>query len=166
MSVTRPIVPAGVPGGKLAAASPCDDRRVDHGRRSVPHIADLRIEAWGRSREECVAQVVLGLVESFADTRGVQPACSATARLSAPDDPGLVAAAVDEVIYLLDAHGMLALDAAAARTQDGGIELTWRLASVETVEITGAAPKAAALSGLTCAPDAAGVWHAAVTVDV
>lgn len=139
---------------------------MDFGHRSVPHTADLRIQAWGRSREECVAQAVLGLVESFANVRGVQPERSAAAHLTGRDDPGLLAAAVDEVIYLLDADGMIPVDVAAARSQDGGIDLTWRLASVDAVEITGAAPKAAALSGLACAPDAGGAWRAAVTVDV
>jgi len=33
-------------------------------------------------------------------------------------------------------------------------------------EITGAALKAASLSGLTCAPDASGRWLCAMTIDV
>jgi hypothetical protein len=33
-------------------------------------------------------------------------------------------------------------------------------------EVIGAAPKAACLSGLTCAPDASGRWMCAVTIDV
>ena len=37
------------------------------GHTSVPHTADLRIEAWGPTREDCIAEAVRGLVESFAD---------------------------------------------------------------------------------------------------
>ena len=36
------------------------------GHRTVPHTADLRIEAWAPTREECLAEAVRGLVDSFA----------------------------------------------------------------------------------------------------
>ena len=34
------------------------------GHRSVPHTADLRIEAWAPTRDGCIRQAVLGAVES------------------------------------------------------------------------------------------------------
>jgi len=40
------------------------------------------------------------------------------------------------------------------------------LVPVAEAEITGAAPKAASLHDLRCAPDAAGRWSCAVPVDV
>jgi SHS2 domain-containing protein len=43
------------------------------GHRTVPHTADLRIEAWAATREECLAEAVRGLVGSFAAVAGVQP---------------------------------------------------------------------------------------------
>jgi protein archease len=52
------------------------------------------------------------------------------------------------------------------RAADGGIDLALRAADASTVEIIGAAPKAASLSGLACAPDASGHWSCAVTIDV
>jgi protein archease len=52
------------------------------------------------------------------------------------------------------------------RAADGGIDLALRAVDASTVEIIGAAPKAASLSGLACAPDAAGHWSCAVTIDV
>jgi hypothetical protein len=52
------------------------------------------------------------------------------------------------------------------RAGDGGIDLVLQSADVGTVEIVGASPKAASLSGLACAPDASGRWSCAVTVDV
>ena len=36
------------------------------GHRTVPHTADLRVEAWAPTREECLAEAVRGLVDSFA----------------------------------------------------------------------------------------------------
>ena len=29
----------------------------------MPHTADLRIQAWGRTREDCIAEAVRGLAE-------------------------------------------------------------------------------------------------------
>jgi hypothetical protein len=40
------------------------------------------------------------------------------------------------------------------------------LARAADAEITGAVPKAASLRGLRCAPDPAGWWSCAVTVEV
>ena len=40
---------------------------------TVPHTADLRIEAWARTRDGCIGRAVLGTVESVLDTSGVRP---------------------------------------------------------------------------------------------
>jgi hypothetical protein len=52
------------------------------------------------------------------------------------------------------------------RAADGGIDLTLRVVDTAAAEIIGAAPKAASLSGLTCAPGTSGQWLGAVTIDV
>ena len=44
------------------------------GYRTVPHTADLRIEAWAESRDECVAEALRGLIASFADISDMRPA--------------------------------------------------------------------------------------------
>jgi SHS2 domain-containing protein len=136
------------------------------GHRSVPHTADLRIEAWGPAREDCIAEAVRALVESFAEVSGAQHERGIERHLTAGSDADLLAAAVEEVIYALDADGEVPVAVAVARAGDGGIDLALLTADVGTVEITGAAPKAASLSGLACAPDASGRWSAAVTIDV
>lgn len=144
----------------------------DHGHRTVPHTADLRIEAWGRSREECVAEAVRGLVESFAEVSGVPGQRATRCHLTAGSAADLLAAAIDEVIYRLDADGVIPTAIEVRRAGDGGIDLTLRMVDVGAAEITGAVPKAASLSELTCAPAAAGAagaaggWSGAVTVDV
>jgi SHS2 domain-containing protein len=60
------------------------------------------------------------------------------------------------------------IHAEARLVMPGGGELVSRgaLVPVAEAEITGAAPKAASLHDLRCAPDAAGRWSCAVTVDV
>ena len=136
------------------------------GHRSVPHTADLRIEAWGPTREDCIAEAVRGLVESFADVSGTGYQHATERHLTAGSDADLLAAAVEEVIYRLDTDGEIPAAVEVSRAADGGIDLTLRVVDAAAVEIIGAAPKAASLSGLTCAPDASGRWSCAVTIDV
>ena len=136
------------------------------GHRSVPHTADLRIEAWGPTREDCIAEAVRGVVGSFADVSGAGYQQAIERHLSAGSDADLLATAVEEVIYGLDTGGKVPVAVEVRRASDGGIDLALRAVDASTVEITGAAPKAASLSGLACAPDASGRWSCAVTIDV
>jgi SHS2 domain-containing protein len=146
--------PAGQPG------------RRGSGHGSVPHTADLRIEAWGPTREDCIAEAVRAVVESFADVCSAQHQRGIERHLTAGSDADLLAAAVEEVIYALDADGEVPVAVDVAQAGDGGIDLALLTVNVGTVELTGAAPKAVSLSGLACAPDASGRWAGAVTIDV
>jgi hypothetical protein len=47
--------------------------RSQRGYRTLPHTADLRIEAWAPTREACLAEGVAGLVATFADTAKAEP---------------------------------------------------------------------------------------------
>ena len=136
------------------------------GHRTVPHTADLRIEAWGPTREDCITEAVRGLVESFADVRASGCQRTAERHLVAGSDADLVAAALDEVIYRLDAHGEIPAAVEVSRARDGGIDLKLHTVPANAAQIIGAAPKAASMSGLTCAANPAGRWSCAVTVDV
>jgi SHS2 domain-containing protein len=136
------------------------------GHRSVPHTADLRIEAWGSAREDCIAEAVHGLVESFADVSAAGCHHTIQCHLAAGSDADLLAAAVEEIVYRLDTKGEVPVAVAVGRAADGGIDLALRAVDASTVEIIGAAPKAASLSGLACAPDASGRWSCAVIIDV
>jgi len=138
----------------------------DHGHTSVPHTADLRIEAWGPTREDCIAEAVRGLVESFAHVNATGSQRAGECHLSSDSDADLVAAAVDEVIYCVDAEGQIPAAVEVSRAADGGIDLRLHTVPTSVAQIIGAAPKAASLSGLTCSPDPSGQWSCAVTVDV
>jgi SHS2 domain-containing protein len=136
------------------------------GHRTVPHTADLRIEAWAPTREECLAEAVRGLVDSFAVVAGRRPHGRASRRMTARSDEDLLVAVIDEVIYRLDADGEIPVWVEIRPAPDGGIIVYFALVPVAEAEITGAAPKAASLHELRCAPDAVGRWSCAVTVDV
>jgi SHS2 domain-containing protein len=140
--------------------------RRDHGHKSVPHTADLRIEAWGPTREDCIAEAVRGLVESFAQVSVAGSQRASERHLTAGSDADLLAAAVDEVIYCVDAEGQIPAEVVVSRAADGGIDLSMRTVQASAARIVGAAPKAAAMSGLDCAADPSGRWSCAVTIDV
>jgi SHS2 domain-containing protein len=137
------------------------------GHRTVPHTADLRIEAWAGSRHECVAESLRGLVDSVADVRGAEATRTAEREVTGASPADMLASAVEEVIYILDTAGEVPVSVQArAAGSAAGVIVTLKLASAGDVEFIGAIPKAVSFSGLTCEPDAAGCWSATMTVDV
>lgn len=80
------------------------------GHRSVPHTADLRIEAWAPTRDGCIRQAVLGTVESFLDLESAHAVHTRLRRLTADRDDDLLVAVLEEVIYLLDTVGETPVD--------------------------------------------------------
>ena len=144
------------------------------GHRTIPHTADLRIEAWAPDREDCLAEAVRALVGSFADVAGARPRRFADVRIAAGADPDLLVAILDEVIYRIDAQDEIPVEVAvrAEHAEVAGAEpgetvrLSLGLAGLEDVGITGAAPKAVSLSELRCAPEEPGRWLASATIDV
>jgi SHS2 domain-containing protein len=136
------------------------------GHRTVPHTADLRIEAWAASREECVAEAVRGLAGSFAELPPTGPRRTEERRLPPAADPDLLVAALDEVVYLLDAAGEIPASVTIAPAPDGGLIMALSLAPAGDAELVGAVPKAVSWHELRFSADAAGRWSASVTVDV
>ncbi|MEH1017087.1 archease [Micromonospora sp. CPCC 206060] len=134
------------------------------GHRCVPHTADVRIEAWAPSREECLAQAVAALVDTFADTARAQPTGDAEFRVPPADDPDLLVALLDEVVYRLDTTGELPLRAEVT-ADDGGLRVHWTTTGTDAVELTGAVPKAVSLHELHLTGGPSG-WSCAVTLDV
>jgi len=129
------------------------------------HPADLRIEAWGPTREECIAEAVRGLVDSFAAVSSRPPHAWAERHMTARCDQDLLAAVIDEVIYWLD-DGEIPVSVAVRPAPDGGVVMFLGLGRAAGAEIIGAVPKAASSRDLRCAPDPAGRWTCAVAVDV
>ena len=138
---------------------------VAQGHRTVPHT-DLRVEAWAPTREECVAETVCGLVESFADVARARPRRTVERHVSAGSDEDLLVAVLDEVIYAIDADGEVPVSVSVRAADDGGVNLVLSLAEVGAVQIVGAVPKAASFHELWCAADSPGRWSSSVTIDV
>ena len=140
------------------------------GHRSVPHTADIRIEAWAPTREDCIAEAVAGLVASFVDTSSLDadgpPSVpgETTTDLNENSDADALVAALDEVVYLLDTQGVVPVEADVV-PNEAGRTMRLRLAPVTDEAIIGAAPKAVTLHDLRFDRVDNG-WFCAVTVDV
>lgn len=134
------------------------------GHRTVPHPADVTIEAWGPTREVCLAEAVVGLAASFVDLSDARPVDTITLDLAAADDEDRLVAALDQLIYLLDTQGVIPLSAdvdIGAQT----FRLTMPVASIDEVTPIGASPKAVALSGLEFRRTG-NEWRCRATIDV
>ncbi len=134
------------------------------GHRSVPHTADLRIEAWAPTREECIAQAVLGTVESFLDTSSVHPESTRRRQLAAHSDEDLLVAVLEEVVYFLDTAGEVPVDL-ELEPVEGGVDVEFAMVDASKLPQVGAVPKAVSLHELSLAPGPSG-WWCSVTLDV
>lgn len=134
------------------------------GHRLVPHTADLRVEAWGPTREECVAEAVLGAVESFVDAAqaGVPVVCDRP--VEAATDEDLLVAVLDELIYLMDTTGQVPVGV-VVESRDAGAEVRFAMVDAERLSQVGAVPKAVSLHELSITGDVGG-WTCSVTLDV
>jgi len=140
---------------------------VEHtgrGHRLVPHTADLRIEAWGSTREDCVAEAVLGAVESFVDTTETDAAVACERLVEAATDEDLLVAVLDELIYLMDTTGQVPAGVVVVPC-DVGAEVRFAMVDAERLPQVGAVPKAVSLHELSIIRDDGG-WACSVTLDV
>jgi SHS2 domain-containing protein len=149
----------------LAAAVPAHSvSTVEQGHRIVPHTADIRVEAWGPSRESCIAEAVLAMVSTFADTSSVHPNRAHECWFAERSDEDLLVAVLDEVIYLLDTEQLIPVDMELEASGDG-VDVRFAMADASAAEQVGAAPKGVSLHGLRVSSHAGG-WMCSVIVDV
>jgi SHS2 domain-containing protein len=130
----------------------------------VPHTADLCIEAWGRTREECIAEALCGVLGSFTDTATAAAGITRECEVAAETDERLLAAVIEEVIYRMEAAGELpaGIEVTAAGR---GVRLRFTMVSSDAVAQVGAVPKAVSMHGLRLTHEAHG-WACRVTLDV
>ncbi|XEC29487.1 archease [Streptomyces fradiae] len=134
------------------------------GHRGVPHTADLRVEAWAPTREECLAQAVRGVCASFLDLTGAAGVHRRDVEVRADRDEDVLVALLDEVVYRLDTEGEVPVEVELVPV-DGGVRGVLWTADAGTLPVTGAAPKAVTLheTVMTRGP---GGWTCSVTLDV
>lgn len=134
------------------------------GHRTVPHTADIRVEAWAGSRERCVAETVLGAVDSFVDISGAHPTRMHLFQLATGSDDDLLAGVLDEVIYLLETTGEVPVDIELEPIDDT-VDVRFATIGAEELPQVGAVPKGVSLHELTLTAGPAG-WSSSVILDV
>ncbi|MGP3975646.1 archease [Streptomyces sp. 8N114] len=154
-------------------------QREERGHRAVSHTADVRIEAWGADREQCLAEAVLGMVDCFADRSGAEAHSVRRVRVAGNSDADLLATLLDEIVFRLEVHGEVPV---AVETETGGTggtdsgpetesgrevaaDVRLSVTDLGSVPVIGAPPKGVSWNELRLAQDPSG-WSCAVTVDV
>ncbi len=143
--------------------------RSGSGHRSVPHTADLQVEAWAPTAEGCIGELVRAVVDSFADLTGARITGERGCTVVAVSDADLLVGVLEEVIYRMDADGELPVALAISRIEglDGArtVAVRFRMADAATAALVGAVPKAVSLHDLDLRAGPEG-WTCRVTVDV
>jgi SHS2 domain-containing protein len=75
--------------------------------RCLAASGDATLHAWGATRRELFENAALGLARLLVDPRGVRPLRERTVRAAGADAAGLLAAWLDELVYLFDAEGFV-----------------------------------------------------------
>jgi SHS2 domain-containing protein len=159
--VVEPLHPPHRSGqGKLA---PADDQRVA-GHRVVPHTADLIVEAWAPTKQRCLEEAVVALVESFAEPTGAASTHPVPVTLDAPNDEDLLVRLLEEVVYVVEVRGVVPLGA-HFRVDGGRVAGHLEVVPVDQVELVGAVPKAVARHALSFVIDD-GTWRCRAVIDV
>lgn len=135
------------------------------GHRSVPRDTDARIEAWAPTREGCVAEAVVAMVETFADIRAARPSDVATFEVPTEDtDEDLLVTVLGEVLCLLDTADVVPIRADLEPIEEG-YDVRFEVVEIDRLALVGAIPSGVSARGLTFEPDGDG-WTCRVTLDV
>ena len=118
------------------------------GHRLRAHTADVIAEAWAPDVAACIEEAIAALVSVYADTGDAL--LEGRARFHIAPGPFEVAlmTALDDVIFTLDTSPAVPVGALVRHAPDGGFTVILELAKRDTVEATGAVPKAISRSGL------------------
>lgn len=141
-------------------------RPVDlRGHRSLPHTADVIVEAWGPDLAACCEEAVAALVETYAHPGTGTMVGERAVHVTASNDTDMIVGLLDEVVFALDVAEGIPVAARVQAGGDGGLDARLALADPASVEPAGAVPKAISRSGLdvTRRPHEVRCW---VLVDV
>lgn len=131
----------------------------------LPHTADVALAAYGRSREECLRQAVLGLTSCFADTSTTTPTQTIDVNIWADDGADLLARVLEEVVYLADTRDLVVVQAAVEPAPGDTVSVHLGVAPLDTVDLVGPAPKGISRNGLRLEP-AGREWQCWAIIDV
>lgn len=134
------------------------DMRTTRGHRSLPHTADVIIEAWGPDLAACAEEAAAALIETYAHHRPTAVVAERVVHVPPGPADDMLLDLLDELVFALDVAEGIPVRARVHAERDGAPGLLVRLALADParVEPAGAVPKAISRSGLevTRGPDA------------
>lgn len=150
--------PHGITGAP-AAAKPAK------GHASLPHTADVRIEAWAPTAEECYEEAVAAFVDIFADVTGASTGQPRPFHVGPGSPELLLILLLDEVLLAVDVEGLVPRAVHVERPGSDGLEGVFTLVPVDEVNVVGAVAKGVSYQGLLFGAQD-GRWRCQATVDV
>lgn len=135
------------------------------GHRVLPHTADVILEAWAPTCEECIAEAVAALVDSFLDVSQARPAGTHSFSASVTTCQAALVTVLEEVLYILDMRGQVPVTTTVAECGSGRVSGSFTLVDVTDRALDGSTPKGISLSGLVF-HETDGRWSCTCTVDV
>lgn len=135
------------------------------GHRSLPHTADVILEAWGPSLAACLEEAAAALADTYVETDRTQVTERVRVRLAANDSEGLLLALLNEMIFRLDTSTAVPVGAEVRESDDGGLDAELLVADGRDIRPAGSAPKAVSHSELRLVQEPGRVW-CRVLVDV
>jgi len=138
--------------------------RGEAGHRILPHTADLLIEAWGPSRARCFEEAVRALVSTFVDVVEVPASEPVSISIDAGADNEMLAAVLDEILFLADVSGRVPIHLTLEESEDGGLAGVLDVIAIDGLDVVGPLPKGASYGGEVA--ESGGLWHCRVVVDI
>jgi len=148
----------GITGAPAAA-------KTARGHASLPHTADVRIEAWAPTPEECYEEAVAAFVEIFADVAGTSAGQPRPFHVGPGSPELLLILLLDEVLLAVDVEGLVPRAVHVERPGKNGLDGVFALVPVDEVNVVGSIAKGVSHEGLLFGTRD-GRWRCLATVDV
>ncbi|HEX9696090.1 MAG TPA: archease [Actinomycetota bacterium] len=137
---------------------------TDAGHRILPHTADVMIEAWAPTRVRCFEEAARAFIETFAEVRDVPATEPVSVGIDAASDIEMLAALLDEIIFLVDVASTIPVHLTLDESDDGGIAGVFDVAPVDALDIIGPLPKGVSHGGEFI--EESGMWRCRVVAAV
>jgi len=135
------------------------------GHASRPHTADVSIEAWAPTAEECYEEAVAAFVDIFADVTDASAGMPRRFHVGPGSPELLLILLLDEVLLGVDVEGLVPRAVHVERPGRDGLDGVFALVPVDEVKVVGSVAKGVSHEGLLFdARD--GGWRCQATVDV
>jgi len=139
--------------------------KTARGHASLPHTADVRIEAWAPTAEECYEEAVAGFVDIFADVTHTSAGRPRPFHVGPGSPELLLILLLDEVLLAVDVEGLVPRSVHVERPGRDGLDGVFALVPVDEVQVVGSIAKGVSHEGLLFGTRD-GSWRCQATVDV